>query len=213
MTRHEPAALPAFRIGDADPECRYPIFVGTKQDRFIGHVFRWHKPWYAVPASGKLAGTEQRFTHPAPGDENPDPDDAGPARPAREQAIRWLLKAVADREADHHITPVHDGWPLPPTPVSTTLLHPRMVDTPTNRKRAAEVITSLAALCWQPIGGYPGSDNPWMVRCLLHAESAWEGPLYWSHLRGRNRQLPSTYRHKGCLPDAEVRARVPAYQA
>jgi hypothetical protein len=41
----------------------------------------------------------------------------------------------------------------------------------------------------------------------------WTGPRYWSHLRGRNSNPPSThFRHPGCIPDDQVRARIPAYQ-
>ncbi|MGO4427023.1 hypothetical protein AB4Z54_52065, partial [Streptomyces sp. MCAF7] len=89
------------------------------------------------------------------------------------------------------------------------LLHPRMPANDRNIEAAYKAMAGLTEYLWTPLGGYPGADNPWALRCQL---CGWEGPRYWSHLRGRNNNPPSAFRHPGCIGADKARARIAAYQ-
>ncbi|MCT6782227.1 hypothetical protein LXH09_37020 [Streptomyces sp. CS7] len=69
------------------------------------------------------------------------------------------------------------------------------MDKPQNHEAAFRALRGLEALRWIPLGGYPGADNPWLMRCQL---CDWTGPRYWSHMRGRKGAPPTPYRHPGC---------------
>ncbi|MEV6689500.1 hypothetical protein AB0N28_29920 [Streptomyces sp. NPDC051130] len=176
-----------FRIGEADSQCRYPVFA---DDQYIGSIFRWHGGWLAIPAGASEAIRQ------------------GDGRTGSAAAARHLLEEFRAGR----ITPQADTSTTNPVPATTAgsvpLLHPRMRDTDRNRDAAHKALTGLTAYLWEPLGGYPGSDNPWALRCKL---CGWTGNRYWSHLRGRNGLPPSPYRHPGCIDADQVRARIPAY--
>ncbi|WP_327356293.1 hypothetical protein [Streptomyces sp. NBC_01304] len=65
-----------------------------------------------------------------------------------------------------------------------------------NLASAAKALARIDELSWAPLGGYPGSDVLWPVRCLI---CGWEGTRFYSHLRLAR---PAS-RHPGCLPQAE----------
>ncbi|MFD8477767.1 hypothetical protein ACFV2E_37875 [Streptomyces globisporus] len=160
-----------YAFADPDSECRYPVITCGS---YAGLVFRWHRAWFAIPAG---TDTEVRVSAGAIG---------------KDAAARYLCEEfAAGRIAPGQKAPA-------PTPATRTgrvpLLHPRM-DKPQNHEAAYRALRGLEALRWIPLGGYPGADNPWLLRCQL---CDWTGPRYWSHLRGRKGAPPTPYRHPGC---------------
>ncbi|MFI8008253.1 hypothetical protein [Streptomyces sp. NPDC086010] len=166
-------------LGTPDRECRYPVLLNGK---FIGLVFRWHRAWFAIPAGITTpAGLhiEIRVSAGAIG---------------KDTAARYLCdEADAGRITPHPHTPLHlqPAYHNGPAP----LLHRRMAPTARNIAAAHKAMTGLDEYRWTPLCGYPGADNPWLLSCDL---CGWEGPKYWSHLRGRNGNAPSLFRHPGC---------------
>ncbi|WP_159053430.1 hypothetical protein [Streptomyces regalis] len=65
-----------------------------------------------------------------------------------------------------------------------------------NITSAAIAVARIDELGWAPLGGYPGSDVLWPVRCLV---CGWTGTRFYSHLR---RARPAI-RHRECLPQSE----------
>ncbi|MDG5807884.1 hypothetical protein P9869_35610 [Streptomyces ossamyceticus] len=179
-----------YRIGEADIECRYPVTLG---EWFLGRIFRWHGAWYAVAAG---TGEETRVADGSVGKELA-------ARHLYDEFMAGRITAMrqADSEAE---APVLFG-PVP-------LLHSRMPVNDRNVEAAHVAMAGLTIYQWTPFGGYPGSDNPWYLRCEL---CGWSGPRYWSHLRGRNGNPPSPNRHakyKKCVGKEKVRELITAYQ-
>ena len=179
---------PRYHLGEPDGQCRYPVLIAD--GRCLGHIFRWHGAWFAIAAGSH---TETRV---------------GDGRTGREAAPEHL----ADEVEAGRLTP------LPLSECSLTaaapdgpppLLHPRMPASPSNIEHAKDVLAKLDEYRWTPLGGYPGSDNPWLLKCQF---DEWVGVKYWSHLRERRNRLPSPYRHPGCISADEVRARIAAYQ-
>lgn len=179
---------PRYVIGERDATGRYPVDVDGVS---AGHIYRWHKRWYAA-APGRI--------------ETPHPDN--------DSAAEHLVKLI---DAD---TVAKDPAARPQPPEAVALpryvpqLSPRLKPTPGNILNAAKALARLQELAWEPVedeadGGYPGADNPWLLRCLL---CGWEGARWWSHLRGRNgdRTPRPKYRHDGCIPVAEIGGRVAA---
>ncbi|MEV7659908.1 hypothetical protein AB0O39_37835 [Streptomyces anulatus] len=167
-----------YAFGAPDAECRYPV---TTRGNYVGLVFRWHRAWFAIPAGiTKADGTEHEIR-------------VSSGSTGKDAAAQYLC---AEFDAGR-IAPAQKA-PEPGAPVSTTgalpLLHRRM-DKPQNHKAAWAALRGLVALRWTPLGGYPGADNPWLLRCQL---CGWTGIKYWSHLRGRNGNPPSPFRHPGC---------------
>ncbi|MGW3426118.1 hypothetical protein [Streptomyces phaeochromogenes] len=188
-TTQSQASPPRYRLGDADLECHYPVLVG---DQYIGRIFRWHGAWRAVAAGSddEVRVAEGRIGKNAAALYLVDEADAGRIAPLDE------AESVAQAPALY--------GPVP-------LLHWRLPATDSNKKRAQEVMDLLAVYRWWPKGGYSGSDNPMFLECELCGK--WRGPRYWSHLRGRNNQPPSPFRHPGgCIGADKVRASIPAYQ-
>lgn len=184
MTHHD-SSPSGYRIGEADRECRWAVLAEDGQQ--LGRVFRWHGGWFALPAGASEAIRQ------------------GDGRDGSAAAARYLLAEYqAGRISPQLDTPSQLQAPADAVP----LLHPRMRDTDRNQEAARIAVAGLAAYRWEPLAGYPGSDNPWPVRCLL---CGWEGNRYWSHLRGRNGNPPSPYRHPGCVDADKVRAVIPAY--
>ncbi|WP_393101437.1 hypothetical protein [Streptomyces sp. LN325] len=181
-----------YRLGEPDIECRYPVLVGTW---FIGHALRWHGVWYAVPAG---TTTDVRVA------------DGGPRRGGGSPAAAaWLYSEFTEGR----ITPqsvVDSAAATLVQPETVPLLHPRMPETARNIASARTAFAGLEAHRWTPYGGYPGSDNPWVMECQL---CGWKGPRYWSHLRGRNGQPPTVLRHDGgCIGADKVREAIGAYE-
>lgn len=167
-------ALPKrHTYGAPDTECRYPVLLPN--GGFIGHVFRWHRAWFAVSAGSPI---EIRVSAGAIG---------------KDAAAEYLCEEFdAGRitpltQAPDHSSAERGTGPAP-------LLHPRM-DKPHNRAAALTAVQGLSELQWTPLGGYPGADNPWLLSC---DRCEWEGVKYWSHLRGRKGKPPSPFRHPGC---------------
>ncbi|MEV0012863.1 hypothetical protein [Streptomyces sp. NPDC047973] len=176
----------AYRLGDADAMCRYPVIIGGAT--ILGYVSRWHRNWNAESSAGThLVGRP----------------------PVGKPGGEWAAAYLVGEYAEGRITPI----PAQATSSEAAhgpapLLDPRMPDTPTNRTRALAVLAILAEYEWTPRSGFPGADNLMLLHCNLCGTTV---PRFWSHLRGRNSQPPSPYRHRGCLSADEVRRRVPAY--
>ncbi|MCC3767275.1 hypothetical protein K6I34_004637 [Streptomyces sp. UNOC14_S4] len=185
-------AMP-YRIGAPDIACRYPVIIG--EDRVIGQARRWHRDWWVDSSAG-----EHNLRRPPKG------------IPGIDMAAAYLAEEyAAGRVTAVPLDQVRAEAPAPlcgPVP----LLHPRMPVNDRNIKSALTAFAGLAAYHWRAVStGFPGSDNHWYLACELCGE--WEGPRYWSHLRGRNGQPPSPYRHDGgCLGEEKVRALITAYQ-
>ncbi|MEV7275289.1 hypothetical protein ACIQIG_33005 [Streptomyces bacillaris] len=163
-----------YKFGAPDADCQYPVLLLDGQ--FIGHVFRWHRAWFAV-LPGDLE--DVRVSHGATGKDHA----------ARYLCLEYDAGRIAPNQKAPEATAIqkkHTG-PVP-------LLHPRM-DKPSNRTAALKAVSGLSDLQWTPLGGYPGADNPWLLRC---DRCAWVGVKYWSHLRGRKGNPPSPFRHPGC---------------
>ena len=179
-----------YRIGEPDGQCRYPVIIGENQ--VIGHAYRWHRDWLIITSQG-----EHNLRRPAVG----------------QRGVDMAAAAIVEDYAAGRITavPLTEGSaearPYGPVP----LLDPRMPVTARNTEGARKAFAGLAVHCWRPFSGFPGSDNPWGMHCEL---CGWEGPRYWSHLRGRNGCPPSASRHPGgCVGEAEVCRLIAAYQA
>ncbi|MET9016948.1 hypothetical protein ABZX74_39730 [Streptomyces olivaceoviridis] len=180
----------SYRLGEPDWERRYPVLIGT--GTVLGAVFRWHRDWITLTSEG-----ENSIGRPEKG------------RRGVDQAAAHLVgEYVTGRITPVPLAAVTAAVPVLDGPVP--LLHPRMPQTPRNIATANKVMAALAAHCWTPYTGFPGSDNPWWQECQL---CGWQGPRYWSHQRGRNGGLPSTHRHDGgCVGDTKVRELITAYQ-
>ncbi len=179
----------AYRLGAADIECHYPVIIG--EDQVIGAIFRWHRDWLVQASTG-----EHNLGRPPKG------------TPGAEMAAAHLASEYAAGRIT--ATPLAE-MPVKELPAEgdVPLLHPRLPDTPRNRDGAKKALAGLATHRWTPLGGFPGADNPWSLRCDL---CDWAGPRYWSHLRGRNNQPPSPHRHDGCIGEDQVRELIAAYQ-
>ncbi|MFF5809110.1 hypothetical protein [Streptomyces sp. NPDC012746] len=179
---------PRHQLGDADQECRYPVLV---DGHHLGIIFRWHGAWLATPA-----GTTDEIRVAA-------------GRIGSEAAARYLVAEfdagrITPQQATEAPAVAPHDWHGP-----APLLHPRMPASPRNLDGAKTAHAGLTEYLWTPLGGYPGADNPWAMRCDL---CGWTGVRYWSHLRGRNGNPPSTHRHPGCIEPTQVRARIAAYK-
>ncbi len=179
-----------YRIGDSDAACRYPVIIGA--DLVIGRAWRWHRDWLVVTSEG-----ERNLRRPPVGTKGLD---MAAAHLAGEYAAGRITAVPLASD------PAETARPHGPAP----LLDLRMPVTARNIAGARTALARLAEHRWWPLGGFPGSDNPWFMQCQL---CEWQGPRYWSHLRGRNGNPPSAGRHPGgCIGESEVRALVPAYQ-
>ncbi|MGP3750074.1 hypothetical protein [Streptomyces sp. IBSNAI001] len=166
-----------YSIGEPDVTGRYPVAVDGRQ---AGHIYRWHRRWHAA----------------APGCKETQHED-------RDLAAGQLVKLIDEGDV------LAEGAPAQ-TPALTDAgyvpqLSPRLQPTPGNIRHAAKALARLNELGWEPLEGYPGADNRWLMRCRL---CEWVGTRWWSHLRGRNgdnRPRPS-YRHDGCIPMVEQAA-------
>ncbi|MEV3853036.1 hypothetical protein AB0J38_01775 [Streptomyces sp. NPDC050095] len=186
------AAMP-YRIGTPDIECRYPVIIG--EDRVIGRAYRWHRDWLVLTSEG-----EHNLRRPPKGTKGID-------MAAEHLAVEYAAGRVTAVPLDQ----VKAEAPQPLTgPVP--LLHPRLPDDAAGRNaRGARIaFAGLAEHHWRAVlTGFPGSDNHWYLSCEL---CGWEGPKFWSHLRGRNGQPPSPYRHEGgCIGEKQVRELITAY--
>ncbi|GAB2717064.1 hypothetical protein [Kitasatospora kifunensis] len=190
----------SVRIGEPDIECRYPVIIGA--DRVIGLAFRWHRNWNALLSDG----TEKDLGRPATGQKGID------------MAVAWLTEEYAAGRIGAIALDMVRAEAPQPLDGEVPLLHPRMAGTegkPASLRNIQGAKTALAGLAehhWKPVlHGFPGSDNPWFLECLL---CGWSGVRYWSHLRGRNGEPPRIYRHDGgCIGEDKIRELIPAYQA
>ncbi|MFF2572719.1 hypothetical protein [Streptomyces sp. NPDC058084] len=182
-----------FRLGEFDAEGRHPVIIGA--DMAVGHVFRWHRNWFAQDSNG-----EHNLGRPPKGEKGED------------MAAAHLIKQYADGliTATKVVTPA-EGEKAPRPYGPAPLLHPRMPESPRNRDGARKAWDGVTAYLWTPLGGFPGADNLWLLACEMPG-CGWFGPRYWSHLRGRNGQPPSAHRHPGCIGEDTVRELIAAYQ-
>lgn len=189
-TAHQ-APMP-YRIGAPDTAGRYPVIIG--QDQVIGRAHRWNRDWWGETSSG-----ETNFGRP---DKGVPGVEMAAARLAETYAAGEITAIPLDQIRAEVLQPLTGPVPL---------LHPRMPVNDRNAKSALTAFTGLAKLQWRPVvTGFPGSDNHWILQCLL---CEWVGPKFWSHLRGRNGNLPSLHRHEGgCVGPDRVRELIPAYQ-
>ncbi|MDX3387559.1 hypothetical protein PV682_39870 [Streptomyces niveiscabiei] len=184
-------ALP-YRIGTPDIACRYPVIIG--EDQVIGRAYRWHRDWWVDTNTG-----ERNLRRPPTG--VPGIEMAA-AHLVQEYAAGRITAVPLDHVRAEALQPLHGPVPL---------LHPRMPATDRNIRSARTAFAGLAAHRWRAVlTGFPGSDNHWFLSCEL---CPWEGPKFWSHLRGRNGAPPSAHRHEGgCVGKDRVRELIPAYQ-
>ncbi|WP_030711082.1 hypothetical protein [Streptomyces sp. NRRL F-2580] len=185
------AAMP-YRVGVPDMSCRYPVIIG--EDQVIGRAHRWHRDWWVDTSTG-----EHNLRRPPTG--VPGIEMAA-AHLAQEYAAGRITAVPLDQVRAEAPKPLNGPVPL---------LHPRMPVTDRNIESAQTAFAGLAAHHWRAVlTGFPGSDNHWFLSCLL---CPWEGPKFWSHLRGRNGAPPSAHRHEGgCIGKDKVRQLIPAYQ-
>ncbi|MFJ3710348.1 hypothetical protein [Streptomyces sp. NPDC090053] len=183
--------VPTYRVGSPDIQCRYPVIVG--EDQVIGRAFRWHRDWLVLT-------TEGEFNLRRPPKGTPGTDMAA-AHLAQQYAAGRIRAVPLDQVLAEAPTPLCGPVPL---------LHPRMPVNDRNIEGAQIAFAGLAAHYWRAVlTGFPGSDNHWFLSCEL---CPWEGPKFWSHLRGRNGEPPSARRHKGgCIGEDKVRRLIPAY--
>ncbi|MFD8415445.1 hypothetical protein ACFV2Q_27405 [Streptomyces sp. NPDC059650] len=181
----------AYRLGETDAECRYPVVIG--KDLVIGLAFRWHRDWLVQDNTG-----EYNLGRPPKGMKGVD------------MAAAHLVAAYAAGRIT--ATKLREGAEEQPRVYGPApLLHPRMPVTPRNIAGARKAWAGVSEHLWTPLGGFPGADNPWFLACEMPG-CDWAGPRYWSHLRGRNGQPPSAHRHPECIGEDKVRALIPAYQ-
>ncbi|MCZ4118130.1 hypothetical protein [Streptomyces sp. H39-S7] len=184
-------AMP-YRLGAPDIRCRYPVIIG--EDRVIGRAYRWHRDWLVITSNG-----EHNLRRPPKGTTGAD---MAAAHLAQEYAAGRIAAVPLEQVLAEAPTPLCGPVPL---------LHPRMPVTDRNITSAKTAFAGLAAHHWQAVlTGFPGSDNHWYLSCEL---CPWEGPKFWSHLRGRNGEPPSTHRHEGgCIGKDKVRQLIAAYE-
>ncbi|MDH6545563.1 hypothetical protein [Streptomyces sp. SPB4] len=182
----------AYRLGGPDAECRYPVIIG--EDMVIGLAFRWHRNWMVQDSAG-----EHTLGRPAKGEKG----EGMAAAHLVKQYAAGLITATRLIVSSGELGARAYG-PVP-------LLHWRMPATERNLASAYKAWAGVTELRWRPHGGFPGADNWWMLECEMPG-CDWVGPRYWSHLRGRNGQPPSAYRHPGCIGEDKVRALIAAYQ-
>lgn len=187
------AAMP-YRIGEPDIQCRYPVIIG--EDRVIGQAYRWHRDWLVVTTEG-----EHNLRRPPTGTRG---EDMAAAYLAEEYAAGRITAVTLDQVRAEAPKPLNGPVPL---------LHPRMPASPRNIAGARVAFAGLTEHRWRALStGFPGSDNPWYLLCEL---CGWAGPVYWSHLRGRNGNPPTINRHakyKKCVGKEKVRELIAAYQ-
>ncbi|MET8680963.1 hypothetical protein ABZW18_26130 [Streptomyces sp. NPDC004647] len=97
------------------------------------------------------------------------------------------------------MTTDHHTDPQPHHPVQ---IAPNLRNTPDNHTAAREALDRLALFDWHPLAPYPGSDEPWLMRCLL---CVWEGERFYSHI-GRNKPAkrhPARTDKRTCLPPGQ----------
>lgn len=180
---------------------RYQICARTETGHYsvtvdevtAGRIYRRHGSWYADMPGHRI---EKRFPDRyAAAVHLVEMTDAGlcPTVPAQE-----LITVVAPHEAMRRAVESQRA-------VRTYgHLIPDLRPTLANLVRAAEAMARLAQLGWEPLAGYPGADQPWLMECRLPG-CEWQGHRFWSKLRGRNGDnipRPAT-RHPGCLPIEE----------
>ncbi|MFE4660927.1 hypothetical protein ACFRFJ_30075 [Streptomyces hydrogenans] len=168
-----------YVIGKHAANGYYPVTVDGIP---TGTIHRRHKVWYAT-----VPGTvnDARFTNRL--------DAAEYHVHMYDLGIRPKVPAQAPAATDA------------PTHTPATFLLPDLRLTVANLLRAAEAMARLAQLGWAPLEGYPGADQPWLLRCRL---CGWTGHRFWSHLRGRNGDMVPrpAHRHDGCVPISEFPA-------
>src|SRR5690606_12631841 len=103
-------AAESYRIGEADIECRYPVFLG---EWFLGRIFRWHGAWYAVAAG---TGEEARVADGSVGKEKA-------ARHLYDQFMAGRIKPQPEADAAAEAAALVGPVPL---------LHPRLPATARN---------------------------------------------------------------------------------
>ncbi|MFD7580971.1 hypothetical protein [Kitasatospora sp. NPDC059817] len=189
-TAHQ-AAMP-YRIATPDTAGRYPVIIG--HDQVIGRAHRWNRDWWVETSAG-----ETNIGRP---DKGVPGIEKAAARLAEKYAAGEITAIPLDQIRAETLQPMTGPVPL---------LHPRMLLNDRNVKSALTAFAGLAKLRWRAVAtGFPGSDNHWVLLCEL---CGWIGPKFWSHLRGRNGNLPSLHRHEGgCVGPDRVRELIPAYQ-
>ncbi|MFZ3476074.1 hypothetical protein ACODT4_44595 [Streptomyces sp. 2.9] len=179
----------AYRLGEPDVECRYPVVIGA--DMVVGLAFRWHRNWLVQDSTG-----EHNLGRPPKGEKG---EDMAAAHLVEQYAAGLITATKLIARGTDEETRLYGPAPL---------LHWRMPETDRNLAGARKAWVGVAEHLWTPLAGFPGSDNPWYLVCDL---CGWAGPRYWSHLRGRNGEPPTAHRHPGCIGEDKVRELIPAY--
>ncbi|MFJ5645887.1 hypothetical protein [Streptomyces sp. NPDC093223] len=187
MTTSE-TATERYTIGKRGTDGRYPVAVDGQHS---GDIHRFHREWYARPL-----GSAKESRH----------DD-------RHAAASHLVDLVDSGAVDPAATPA--AVPAAPERGIVPWLDPRLNPTRRNILSAGIALGRIAELAWLPQDkngngtGYPGSDNPWELTCLISGTVVFR---WWSHLRGRNGDNTPrpVYRHEGCIDFADQAAKVAA---
>ncbi|MEU5445817.1 hypothetical protein [Streptomyces griseofuscus] len=180
-----------YVLGEREDDGRYPVTVDGAP---TGTIHRRHGSWYATIPGHRIP---ERFG-------------------TRYEAVEHIVKLV-----DRGIRPTIPAPGNSPaigldmrtagTGLETTRTYqhlvPDLLPTLPNLVRAVEAMARLAQLGWEPLEGYPGADQPWLMRCRL---CGWKGRRFWSHLRGRNGDnTPRPIsRHRGCIPASKMAAKL-----
>ncbi|MFF3982933.1 hypothetical protein [Streptomyces sp. NPDC001828] len=188
MTTTTTPAAKRYELGTRDASGRYPV---TVDGRPAGDIHRFHGEWYARPQ-----GHAEESRH---GD--------------KDAAAQHLVDLVDSGATDPAAVPVEA--PAAAAQGIVPWLSPRLKPTRRNILSAGIALARVAELAWLPedeegnTTGYPGSDNPWMLKCCLsgHYVIRW-----WSHLRGRNGDNTPrpVWRHEGCIPFEDQAGKVAA---
>ncbi|MFB6670659.1 hypothetical protein [Streptomyces parvus] len=186
MTTTTTPATKRYELGKRDATGRYAV---TVDGRRAGDIHRFHGEWYARPH-----GHTEESRH----------DD-------KDAAASHLVDLVDSGATDPAAAPA----PAAAVEGIVPWLAPRLKPTRRNILSAGIALARVAELAWLPededgnTTGYPGSDNPWMLKCCLsgHYVMRW-----WSHLRGRNGDNTPrpVWRHEGCIPYEDQAAKVAA---
>ncbi|MFF3196693.1 hypothetical protein [Streptomyces misionensis] len=178
-----------YALGKRAEDGRYPVTVDGAP---IGTVHRRHGSWYAAIPGHRI------------------PERFGTRYEAAEHIVTLVDRGIRPTVPAPGDTPAHGldmrtaGTGLRATQTYQHLV-PDLLPTLPNLVRAVEAMARLAQLGWEPLEGYPGADQPWLMKCRL---CGWTGRRFWSHLRGRNgdKKPRPANRHPGCIPTAKMEA-------
>ncbi|MET8732239.1 hypothetical protein ABZV81_34465 [Streptomyces parvus] len=169
---HASNDVPKYTIGDCGEDGRYP--VTSLAGVMAGHIYRWHRAWYAVPAG--------------------QTDSARTKHADRWEAADHLCEILGTAP----MVTAEDAGTVEPLPVPYLR---GLKPTPQNIINAARALARLAELAWEPLEGYPGADNRWRMKCFCGwTGTRWWSHL---RGRNNDNTPRPENRHDGCIPMAQ----------